>query len=540
MGKRKKRSLKRKLTASMVIFALMLVLAIGILVCARYFDYRMNGYEVSAFEYSRTAADIIDGDKIRGYLETGEKDEHYYDVLRYLDSAQRETQIKYYYVVAPQDDEFIYIWDADNKDDADDPQGYELGYREKYSGDDEKAALLRVMCKDPPEKVLFTWEDNYGAVATAYSPIFNSAGEAVAVAAVDLSTAGMVSAILQFVSMLLLTVLSITAVAVIILYANLNKRLINPIGKLTKSAGETVENLEKDDVANLDIRTGDEIEDLADAFTKMDVDLKEYIKELADATAEKERISAELNVAAHIQEDMLPREFPERDEFDLYATMDPAREVGGDFYDFFMVDDDHIALVMADVAGKGIPAALFMVVSKIFIKNCMQSGMSPAEALERVNNQLLENNNTGLFVTVWLAVIDLRTGKGVAANAGHMHPGLRRSGCCYELIKYRHSPAVATIEGISFKEHEFELYPGDSLFVYTDGVTEATNSAEKLFGEGNMLDTLNGSSITAPKALLSLVKQAIDVFVGDAPQFDDITMLVFNYKGGVQAREKPI
>ena len=532
--KRKKRSLRFKLTTSMVIFALLLVLAIGLLVCARYFDYRMNGYEVTAFEYSRTAAGMIDGDRIQGYLDTGEKDEHYYDVLNYLDSAQRETPIKYFYVIVPLEDEFIYVWDADNADDKDDPEGYELGYREKYSSNDDKEALFSVMCDDPPEKVIFNFEEDYGAVATAYSPVYNSAGQAVAVAAVDLSTPGMLSAIIQFISMLLLTVLAITAVAVVILYFNLNKRVIGPIGKLTKSAGETIENLENDKTANFGIKTGDEIEDLADAFTKMDGDLREYIRELSEATAEKERISAELNVAAHIQEDTLPREFPERREFDLYATMDPAREVGGDFYDFFMVDDDHIALVMADVSGKGIPAALFMMVSKMLIKNAILSGMTPSEALERVNDQLLEHNNTGLFVTVWLAVIDLRTGRGVAANAGHMHPVLRRADGAYDLVKYRHSPAVATIEGIPFKEHEFEIYPGDSLFVYTDGVTEATNADEELFGEDRMLDSLNGSANVSPEGLLGDVKDSIDAFVGDAPQFDDITMMVFGYRGSEQ------
>lgn len=196
-----------------------------------------------------------------------------------------------------------------------------------------------------------------------------------------------------------------------------------------------------------------------------------------------------------------------------------------------MVDDTHIALVMADVSGKGVPAALFMAISKVLLKTSVQAGRGPGETLERVNNQLLEGNNTGLFVTVWLAVIDITTGKGVAANAGHMHPVLRRKGGEYELVKYRHSPAVSTLEDIPFREHEFELEPGDTLFVYTDGVTEATNADEELFGEDRMIEALNRNGDDGATELLPALKDAIDAFVGDAPQFDDITMLAFEFKG---------
>lgn len=284
----------------------------------------------------------------------------------------------------------------------------------------------------------------------------------------------------------------------------------------------------------LDIHTGDEIEELANSIVRMDADLKAYVRRLSAVTVERERIGTELNIAKGIQEGMLPNIFPpypERKEFDLYAAMIPAKEVGGDFYDFFMVDNDHIALVMADVSGKGVPAALFMAISKILIKTNIQSGMSPAGALQKANRQLLDGNQTGMFVTVWLAVIEISTGRGMAANAGHEHPVIKRADGSYKLIKYKHSPAVAAIDGVRFREHEFALKPGDSLFVYTDGVTEATNSDEELFGEKRMLAALNNNIEAEPEELLPAVKKEIDKFVGDAPQFDDITMLCFKYKG---------
>ena len=231
---------------------------------------------------------------------------------------------------------------------------------------------------------------------------------------------------------------------------------------------------------------------------------------------------------------MLPRNFTDfcsGKPFELYATMDPAKEVGGDFYDYFMIDDTHLGLVMADVSGKGIPAALFMVIAKTLIKNRAQMGGGPAEILAAVNEQLCEGNEAELFVTVWFAIVDLTTGKGLAANAGHEHPALRRAGGQYELVQYRHSPAVATFSGLRFREHEFELYPGDSLFVYTDGVTEATNANNELFGTDRMVEALNRNPGAEPEELLRNVRNSIDAFVGEAPQFDDTTMMGLHYTG---------
>ncbi len=258
--------------------------------------------------------------------------------------------------------------------------------------------------------------------------------------------------------------------------------------------------------------------------------MEKYEQEHETAT----RMGAELSMATDIQASQLPRlfpAFPNRPEFDVFASMTPAKEVGGDFYDFFLIDDDHIGLVMADVSGKGVPAALFMMVARVLIKSHLQNGESVGEALENVNDQLCESNEAELFVTVWAAVIQISTGKGIAANAGHEHPVLRRVGGQYELVSYRHSPAVATMEGIPYKEHSFELHPGDSLFVYTDGVAEATNAQNELFGTDRMLQALNRNPDAMPEEVLSNVMDGINVFVAGAEQFDDITMLCMKYNG---------
>lgn len=246
-----------------------------------------------------------------------------------------------------------------------------------------------------------------------------------------------------------------------------------------------------------------------------------------------ERIGAELNVATQIQASMLPcifPAFPSRREFDIYATMTPAKEVGGDFYDFFLVDDDHLALVMADVSGKGVPAALFMVIAKTLLKNAVQTGLGPKAALEKVNNQLCENNEAEMFVTVWLGVYEISSGKLVAANAGHEKPAILRADGKFELYSDKHGFVLAGMENTRYREYALQLEAGDALFVYTDGVAEATDARNTLYGTQRMLDALNRNPGAGPEALLRQVKADIDAFVGEAPQFDDITMLALKVK----------
>ncbi|MBR3586805.1 MAG: SpoIIE family protein phosphatase [Oscillospiraceae bacterium] len=316
----------------------------------------------------------------------------------------------------------------------------------------------------------------------------------------------------------------------------LSRRIIRPLEHMTnrvRSLGGKNLQFQMEE----EYRTGDEIEVLAESFSALSAKTLQYVDQVKRVTAEKERIGAELTMANAIQRSQLPRlfpPFPNRHEFNLFATMKPAKEVGGDFYDFFMVDNDHVALVMADVSGKGVPAALFMMVTRMLIKSRLQSGESVAEALTNVNRQLCENNELGYFVTVWLAVLEISTGKGVAVNAGHEHPVLRRCDGKYELILYRHSLAVAAMDGVRFKQHEFRLCPGDSFFVYTDGVTEATNGEHELFGTDRMLEALNKEPDAEPDQLLKNVMDDIHRFMDGEDQFDDITMMCLKYNGPVE------
>ena len=276
----------------------------------------------------------------------------------------------------------------------------------------------------------------------------------------------------------------------------------------------------------VDVRSHTEYEELSNDINQTVTALKGYID------AAEKRMEEELKLAAAIQESALPRVFTfAKKNFELYALMDPARQVGGDFYDFFFIDQDRLALVIADVSGKGIPAALFMMRSKTAIKNLARTGHTPSELLMGVNNLLCEGNDAEMFVTVWIGIVDLRTGNVQCANAGHEYPMLMRKGEQYEVLKDRHGLVLAAMEDARFKQYEIQLSPGDRLFVYTDGVPEAINESEEQYGLERLAEQLNRDHSISQEQLLHNVRDDISRFAGSAEQFDDITMLGFNFFG---------
>ena len=547
-------------TVAVIIVAALILSAIAVTISYRVYSSTMDShYKTLTSNLAKTAASQLSAEDLLRYYDAVKqigaydddryysdavyraeydekadalKDGRYYELLDILFDIKDSNGITYLYVQKLEGDQCTYIMDADRS-----AEQCQLGTTHNVSGPTKEA--------EHPENGIpaFITNDTYGWLCTSMEPVRDDAGNPVALVGVDVSMDDIMEDRADYLrSVILVMGIAVIALIAVILFG-IERVLIRPINMLSDAARSFVQDRssgQKADsaISRLNIRTGDEVETLCDSVKQMEQDINSYIAHLTTVTAEKERIGAELNVATQIQADMLPRifpAFPERSEFDLFASMDPAKEVGGDFYDFFLVDDDHIALVMADVSGKGVPAALFMVIAKTLIKNQAQLGKSPADILKNVNEQLCEGNEAELFVTVWLAIIEISTGKGVAANAGHEHPTIRRANGKYELVEYRHSPAVATVGGIRFREHGFELHRGDSLFVYTDGVPEATNGENELFGTDRMLLALNSEPDASPQRLLNNVRGAIDAFVGDAPQFDDITMLGFSYLGRAKA-----
>ena len=283
-----------------------------------------------------------------------------------------------------------------------------------------------------------------------------------------------------------------------------------------------------------EIQANNEIGALAEDITNMTEEIDEYLKNIETISAEKEKISTELTVASRIQAGMIPSKFPafpDRSDFDLFGSMRPAREVGGDFYDFYLIDDDHLCMIIADVSGKGIPAALFMMAAQISISNKVRMGLSPGEALESSNTAFTQRNRGEMFVTIWLGILELSTGKLIASNAGHEYPVIKQGDGPFELYKDPHSFIVGGMEGMKYKEYELQLEPGSKLFLYTDGVPEATDTNEQLFGTERMVSVLNQDLLASPEKILANMTEAVSEFVGEAEQFDDLTMLCLEYRG---------
>ena len=536
----KRRKLQTTVLMSFTLLAVVLIIVISFVVGDRYIQGEMENCRTTAYAYTKSAAELIDGDKIAYYLETGEEDDYYYEILDFLNAFRLNTDIQYYYVFVPFEDDLVYIWDANIlKPGEMEIDVCELGYREEYM-EGGKEATYSIYKQNPPEEIELVNDDKYGYIASAYSPVFNSSGEPVAVVGVDVYMPDLQANMREFLVAVVVTIMLVVLVAILLCFFFVKRKIVNPINKIRDASRSMVENLENEESMEVSVKTGNEIEELFDSFKEMYGDVRDYINQLSVVTAEKERIGAELDVAAHIQASMLPcifPAFPERKEIDIYATMDPAKEVGGDFYDFFMVDDRHLAIVMADVSGKGIPAALFMVIGKTLIKDHTTPGRDLGKVFTAVNNLLCEANSEGLFITAFEGVLDLVTGEFNFVNAGHEMPFVCKADGAFEPYKIRPGFVLAGMEGMRYRAGSMILEPGDKIFQYTDGVTEATNIHNKLYGMERLEVILNRVKCGTPHEILPAVKADVDEFVGEAPQFDDITMLCLEYKERMEIKE---
>ena len=528
-------SLKRRINLEELLLMVLMAVVISVVSYYAMNNTFLRFYNEKGQDIVRTLAGEVDGDRLQACLEsddvTGQA--YYQELQRLFDVTKTNiTNHTYLYMFIPGEDSWVYV--VEGRAPEDDPNLLNsYGDLYEYGETEYERMLPDARAKKPSTEIVLGEDVGYGRSMSNWAPVLNSKGDLVAMVEIDYSLEAIEGQLQDYIIKLIMAFVVCIAAILLIVLQIIRRRVTTPLENLTDFV-DSYEHGKLNEEMIADFKSGDEIQWLATSFRDMTVRMETYIRDLTKVTAEKERIGAELNVATQIQADMLPRifpAFPERSEFDLFASMSPAKEVGGDFYDFFLIDDDHLGLVMADVSGKGVPAALFMVIAKTLIKNRALLGESPAQILTHVNEQLCEGNEAELFVTVWLAVIEISTGRGLAANAGHEHPVIRRAGGEYELVIYRHSPAVATMEGIRFKEHSFELYPGDSIFVYTDGVPEATNADSEMFGTDRMLAALNAEPDAPPEKILKNVRAAVDDFVKDADQFDDLTMLGLVYNG---------
>ena len=534
-------SLGKKLAAIIILMGAVLSMTALVVSYETFSRSMMSYYNQLGGNLVRTLASQLDPAELDRYYETGEMDEDYYRTQAFIRDLVESNDVEYLYVVRPHGTGVTFLFDSDME--TEESGGYADGgycalgtYVDLVGGFAEN--LDRLLAGQEVEPIIQK-DESFGWMMTAMTPVLHDDGTMAGYVMADISMNDVMNTRQTFLIGLLALLAGLTAAFVVGFLLILRRKVIRPIDLLTQATGAFIQNNEEELAAGTaqvnvpQIRTGDEVEQLADAFRKMEEDMLAYIRSFMAVTAEKERIGAELNVATQIQADMLPRifpAFPARTEFDIYATMDPAKEVGGDFYDFFLVDDDHLAVVVADVSGKGVPAALFMVIAKTLIKNHAQNRETPAEVFTHTNAQLCEGNDAGLFVTAWMAVLEISTGKLTYVNAGHNPPLLQRAGGSYEWLKSRPGFVLAGMEGMRYRENEMELNPGDRLFLYTDGVTEATDANKELYGDDRLQAALDRQGNVPVRQLLTGIKESIDAFVGDAEQFDDITMLGLEYR----------
>lgn len=525
-------------------FAVLAVLLIGVNLWFYYGSVRdivFETYVEKGRMATAAAAERVDGDDIVRFLRQGSVDAAFLEKNDALfRTIKRNIGIKYFYIYVPFEDHLVYVYSAYNEGDA----AYSrvsLGQVDDYDEAD-RAHLKKVLGeKQSSSQLGVSQDEKYGYTATVMVPICNARGEVKAVFAADFSMDAVLAEIREDV----LQAAAWIALMVVLLIAffsyGTRKRVILPLKQLTTSVQNFVVQCDgatpERELALAPVRIADnnELRDLAEACSTMARDIQTYVGNLQAVTAAKQAIETELNVAKNIQEMLLPHIFPpftKDDHFSIFATIEPAKSVGGDYYDFYRIDDDHVCFTIADVSGKGVPAALFMVIAKTIMKNQAASKLCPDQILAGANNQLNEDNEEGMFVTAFIGILELSTGRLAYSNAGHNPPVLLRQNGEIAFLPVDKNIVLAVMDDMEFTLQETVLAEGDVLFLYTDGVTEAMNSRQEQYTEARLLaclGELRGEGNLA--ALLRGVRASLSVHVDGAEQSDDITMMAVRLDG---------
>ena len=534
------RDLKYNLAFNIISAVVMLLMVFSLIVSAIGYISFTNSfkreYSQTTYHMAETATLLVNGDYIDKYLETSGTTISYQKTKGYLDSFCRRMDVSIVYVIKVDESDYKSFTSVFNSVGEDTPYTpWEIGYQQDTTNEEYEMLYRQLYAGEIDRGIVYRTTDLRGAPPhiTTLVPVKDSSGNVVSLMCIQRPMQELIDGRRPYLINIALSG-AILAVLVSVSYAlYINKEFVNPLKRIneetTRFAKENKKGHELGKVSKIN-----EISSLGYAIDTMESDMLSYIENLTAVTSEKERIGAELNVAKTIQENSVPNifpAFPHRTDFDVFASMTPAKEVGGDFYNFFLIDDNHLAMVIADVSGKGIPAALFMMVTNILISDRTRMGGTPAEILTFVNDNICQHNRADMFVTVWLGILDIETGKITAANAGHDDPAVYRKDGKFEILKNRHGLVVGAMEGMNYTDFEIQLNKGDKLFLYTDGVPEATDKDNKMFSIDGMIDSLNQNKEKTPEKILSGVKSSVDAFVGDAPQFDDLTMMCIEYKG---------
>lgn len=530
-----------KFVASLGILGVVLTVVISLFSYNNSKTYLEEMYAHRVVSGSKMVADMLDVEDVKAIIAPGgDKTDAYVRICTLFDKLKVDGDITYLSLAVPDEDSVTFYVDSCVPEMGDDPAnqipyGTDIKYIDASSSEEEYQKYLRTYelfaeNKGVDEPVVT--DNEYGYNYSVAAVVLDENGKAIAEVQYNLDMGDVRAYLNSYLRNMFLISAVIVLISMFIYILTVRRIVLKPIGELAEFTDDITKTRNFED-RRIELKTGDEIEDLGNSFNFMMEEMERYIDDLSRVTAEKQRIGAELDIATRIQASMLPTifpAFPDREEFDIYATMDPAKEVGGDFYDFFMVDDDNLAIVVADVSGKGVPAALFMVIGKTLIKDHTEKDKDLGEVFSEINNLLCESNSEELFITAFEAVLNLKTGELRYVNAGHEMPFIYKKNEEFKPYKIKPGFVLAGMEDMRYRSGVMTLEPGDKIFQYTDGVTEATDSDSKLFGMERLEASLNKVKDKDVTDILKSVKKDIDEFVNVAPQFDDITMLCLEYK----------
>ena len=525
-----------------IISVIILILAVfSVIICAigynGFTEALLEQYTKDAFWTADMSRLVIVPDMMEHYKDNNGNNLNHYNVENTMQMICNATGVEFIYVIEPDINDYNHITFIFAVQREGSPfQLYEYGYVRETTNDEYRVAY-EGLYEGTQDKAFVIRDKGYIETekhVTVMLPLVGSDDETKAILCVQVQLEDLEDARQSYVRNVVIVMIILAAVVIITEGLYLHYVILMPMKKITEEASRFArENEVEKNKLTSTIHNKDEIGLLAESIDYMETKIHNYVENIKQITAENEKISTELSLAARIQSDSLPNTFPafpNRKEFDIFATMTPAKEVGGDFYDFFLIDDDHLCLLIADVSGKGIPAALYMMSAKSIISNNAMKSKSPAEILANSNNAICQRNAEDMFITVWLGILEISTGRLVAANAGHEYPILRGPEGLFELVNDKHGTVIGGFEGIKFTDYELQLKSGSKLFVYTDGVPEATDAQSQMFGVGRLVEALNENPGASPEVLLGNVRDAVDGFVKDAEQFDDLTMLCLEYK----------
>lgn len=540
-------------TFNIVSSIFVLIIIFSIVVCAigyvSFTDALKREYESTTYHMARTATALIDGNKLEEYLEKDESETDMNTIDAYLYQYCNKMNVTLLYVYTVDTSDYrsaTVVFDEVNiaEDKAFNPDGHYDDWKKNTSVGPE---LLKENYSETYKKI-YEGELEYGTIfrtsnlrkgiephLTTIVPIYDKPDDVTNREVVGLLhiqrpmselIAGRKPYIVTIVISTVITLAFVCALAGIFIKYQFVKPILTVTEETKRFAKENTKN-ELKEKKNSRIL---EIEELSRAIDKMEDDMIKYINDLTQATTAQKKAMVELNIAKDIQESSVPNVFPNRKDFDLFAYMSPAKEVGGDFYNFVLIDDIHLGLVMADVSGKGVPAALFMMASNILLSERLRVCAKPSEALAFLNNRICIHNKTNMFVTIWVGILDITTGHVIACNAGHDDPAIYKKKGYFEVAKSKHNLAVGALEEATYEDYEFDIEKGDKIFLYTDGVVEAMNKKDELFGFDRMIEVLNANRGKSPKEIIKHVKLRVDEFANGREQFDDITMLCVELK----------